>query len=231
MILIYKKGEKSDPANYRPISLCNTIYKLFTSCLARRLHRWANHEGLISLCQKGYGAGEGCHEHNFILQSVLDNTRRKKKKCAMAWLDISNAFSSVPHNHLYATLQEARMPQEIINLIKNIYSGSTASIRTSEGKTPPIPVQAGVKQGCPLSPLLFNLAIEPIIKTISQQNQGYQIKWSGSQRPSICGRPCRNLQRRGEATATTELNRANSRRHRTRIQTDQVRNTHTGLPR
>ena len=66
------------------------------------------------------------------------------------------------------------MPQEITNLIKNIYSGSTASIRTGEGKTPPIPVQAGVRQGCPLSPLLFNLAIEPI-KAVSQQNQGYPI--------------------------------------------------------
>ena len=68
VILIYKKGEEADPATYRPILLYNTMYKLFTSCLARRLHSWANHEGLISQCQKGYGAGEGCYEHNFILQ-------------------------------------------------------------------------------------------------------------------------------------------------------------------
>jgi hypothetical protein len=73
-ILIYKKGEKSDISNWCPISLSNTIAKLYSSVQANRLGRWAARNDRISAAQKGFMSVDGCCEHNFTLQATIGDT-------------------------------------------------------------------------------------------------------------------------------------------------------------
>ncbi|GFT93025.1 retrovirus-related Pol polyprotein from type-1 retrotransposable element R2 [Nephila pilipes] len=83
----------------------------------------------------------------------------------MAWLDLENAFGSVPHRFILEALGHAGVPSSTVSLISALYTGSTSTIRTSAGWTGPIPMRAGVRQGCPLSAILFNLSLEQVLRT------------------------------------------------------------------
>ncbi|XP_030406028.1 uncharacterized protein LOC115645479 [Gopherus evgoodei] len=174
-VLIYKKGERDDPSNWRPISLCSTMYKLYASCLAARITEWATTGGAISPAQKGFMPSEGCYEHNFLLQTVLQTTRRAHNQCAIAWLDLANAFGSIPHHHIFSTLREFGMPETFLRLIRELYKGCSTTIRSVEGETAEIPIRSGVKQGCPLSPIIFSLAMEPLLRAISDGADGFDL--------------------------------------------------------
>ena len=100
------------------------------------------------------------------MKSLVADSRRRKKKLYLAWLDIRNAFGSVPHNTIRSTLCHIGVPADIVTLIMNAYSGATSIINTPNGNTALIPLRAGVKQGCPLSPILFNLCIELILRMV-----------------------------------------------------------------
>ena len=122
--------------------------------------RWSIDAGILSPEQKCARPTEGCYEHTYILKSLVDQACRNKKKLCVAWLDIRNAFGSVPHSTILDTLRHSGVPEELIALIMNAYSGAMTTIKTPDGETHDISVRAGVKQGCPLSPILFNLCIE-----------------------------------------------------------------------
>lgn len=141
--------------------------KLYAGILGGRLSNWASSNNIISPMQKGFMEFEGCLEHNFVLQSIIDNARRHNKEVYAAWLDLSNAFGSVPHEYMKEALRQLGVPEDVLEIIADMYHGSVTRVRTGQGYTNDIELEAGVKQGCPLSPILFNLAIEPIIRAIT----------------------------------------------------------------
>ena len=159
-ILIHKKGDSSDVSNFRPIALMSCIYKLFMSILANRLVTFSINNNLLSDVQKSARPTEGCYEHTFILQSLVLDAKRLGKDLFISWLDLKNAFGSVPHDVIKTTLSHLGIPEGIIKLIENVYTNATTVVNTPSGSTSPIPILAGVKQGCPLSPILFNLCVE-----------------------------------------------------------------------
>ncbi|GFU25383.1 retrovirus-related Pol polyprotein from type-1 retrotransposable element R2, partial [Nephila pilipes] len=106
-ILLPKKGDPSALENWRPISLSNTVYKLFSKCLTRKLQDWCEMNNIISRCQKGFTPYDGVDEHNFIIGQHLENARRSHTNAFLVWLDISNAFGSISHEVLFSTLKNA----------------------------------------------------------------------------------------------------------------------------
>ncbi|KAG6940275.1 hypothetical protein G0U57_018780, partial [Chelydra serpentina] len=147
-VLVYKKGERDNPCNWRPISLCSTMYKLYAGCLASRITEWSVSGGAISSIQKGFMSCEGCYEHNFVLQTTIQMARRERRQCAVALLDLANAFGSMPHHHIFATLQQFGMPENFLRVSRELYEGCSTTIRSVEGETAEIPIRSGVKQGC-----------------------------------------------------------------------------------
>ena len=166
-ILIHKKGPADDPSNFRPIALMSCLYKLFMSLLSTRVSTIAIEANLMSPNQKSARPHEGCHEHTFTLQSIIADAKRNQKDCFIAWLDLRNAFGSIPHDAIYHTLAHMGFPMSFIHLIQNSYNGSTTTIRTADGETAAIPILSGVKQGCPISAILFNLTSELLIRAIA----------------------------------------------------------------
>lgn len=92
-----------------------------------------------------------------------------KKKLNIAWLDLRNAFGSIPHTVIKHTLLHIGVPEDMVQLCANIYTGATTQILTPQGLTDEIRIRFGVKQGCPMSPILFNLCIELIIRSIKSK--------------------------------------------------------------
>ncbi|GFY56889.1 retrovirus-related Pol polyprotein from type-2 retrotransposable element R2DM [Trichonephila inaurata madagascariensis] len=113
---------------------------------------------------------DGVLEHNFLLNQHIEEARRNH----LAWLDISNAFGSVPHEVILNALIAAGVDREFVALVTNIYRDSTTSV-CGEELTDPIAINRRVKQGCPLSGILFNLAINQVLATVLEGRQGKAI--------------------------------------------------------
>ena len=135
--------------------------------LAKRMTSFAINNELLSNEQKSARRNEGCYEHAFLLESLVNDARRQPRPLCLDWLDIRNAFGSIPHYALLSTLTHMGYPQELVDMIANVYTGATTEVLTPLGKTSPIHIQSGVKQGCPLSAILFNLGLELILRKCS----------------------------------------------------------------
>jgi hypothetical protein len=81
----------------------------------------------------------------------------------------------VPHETIFTSLQWAGLDEDAINVIRRLYATNATIIRSHQGFTPEIAIKAGVKQGCSLSPIIFNMAMEPMIRAITQLGHGYKL--------------------------------------------------------
>lgn len=142
--------------------------------MARRLATWTIDEKKISNSQKGFLPFEGCLQHSFLLQSVFEDSKSRKRNARVVWLDLKNAFGSVPHHTMWEMMECLDIPAYFKSVCKEIYSHCTQKIRCKEGFTNEIPVSRGIKQGCPLSPLLFNLVLEGILPEL-EKTGGYKL--------------------------------------------------------
>ena len=97
-------------------------------------------------------------EHIFLLQTMIEDCKRRKKDARIVWLDLKNAFGSVAHDALWTVMERLGVPEDFIGTCKELYEGSSLQLKGSR----PIPVRRGIKQGCPLSPILFNLMLEGV---------------------------------------------------------------------
>ena len=96
----------------------------------------------------------------------MEDARRSKRPLHLVWFDLWNAFGSVPHQLIWFSLQRVGVPNEMISIIMDIYEGSSFLVQTASGLTGEVPQERGVKQGCPFCPLLFNLALEGLLRGI-----------------------------------------------------------------
>eukprot|EP00102_Acyrthosiphon_pisum_P018506 XP_016655716.1 PREDICTED: uncharacterized protein LOC107882189 [Acyrthosiphon pisum] len=174
-VLIYKKGDRSDLNNWRPISLCRTIYKLYAGCIAGRLTDWIVSNSALSPCQKGFLPADGAFEHVHTLNRELEKARTGHSDKCVAWLDVSNAFGAIPHLALETAIENCGAGEGLLQIVRDLYNGATSSIIVAEGKTPDIPVQSGIRQGCPLSGILFIMAIDPIVSALQGQDADHRV--------------------------------------------------------
>ncbi|CAO4370878.1 unnamed protein product [Caenorhabditis nigoni] len=116
-ILLYKGENESKPDNLRPISLMPTIYKLYSSLRNRRIR---SVDGVMSKCQRGFQEHEGCNESIGILRSAIDIAKGMRKHLSVAWLDLTNAFGSVPHELIESTLVAFGFPDVVVSVIRDV---------------------------------------------------------------------------------------------------------------
>ena len=91
-------------------------------------------------------------------------------------LTSKNAFGSVPHETMWKMLESLSVPSHFVAICIEIFTGSSQRIRCKEGFTGDIPVKQGIKQGCPLSPLLFNLVLEGVLPELESDRGGYSFQ-------------------------------------------------------
>ncbi|XP_037515062.1 uncharacterized protein LOC119391454 [Rhipicephalus sanguineus] len=174
-VLIYKKGDSNIPSNWRPIALGCTASKLYAKCLAARLQTWALQHQVLSHCQKGFLPYDGVFELNYVFQHRLGAARGGGPDLCAALLDFTNAYGSVPHQALFDALRGAGAGDVFTDLITDLYAGNRTCLVAAEGTSQPVPILAGLRQGCPLSGLLFNLVIDPIVRDVQGEDDGHNI--------------------------------------------------------
>ena len=107
------------------------------------------------------------------MSSLFEDSKRRCRDLRVVWFDLRNAFGNVTHELLFDMMNRLNIPSEFINVRKDIYSSSKYRIKTSRGYSNHIPQEIGVKHGCPLSPLLFNLVIQGMLIGLDNANAGY----------------------------------------------------------
>ena len=159
-----EKGDLNSVSNWRPIAVCCTLYKIYTATIANRVTKWADDNQVLSPQQKGFRPTEGVFEHQFVLEEVITAAKMQSKSFAVTWLDIRNAFGSVETVSMLQILTFFKAPKYISGVIRNIYEGRQFLVQGGDGVQASIPVTKGVRQGCPLSGVLFNLVTEPLLR-------------------------------------------------------------------
>ena len=162
-----------DPGSYRAIALLNTDQKILTKILARRLNMVINK--IIHPDQTGFIPKRYSSYNLRRLFNIIYSKRNTSKDLAIISLDAEKAFDQVEWSYLFSVLESFQLGEKFITWVKLLY---TARIQTNQTLSTKFNLFRGCRQGCPLSPLLFALAIEPLAQRVRLHPEiyGYETK-------------------------------------------------------
>jgi hypothetical protein len=170
-ILIYKRESNKDPSNFRPIALQPVLAKIYSSVIRNRIYTFLMQNQFIDTnLQKGFWSGiSGTVEHTELLSYIINHARIKQRQVIVTLLDLKNAFGEIDHDIVMKTLEYHHIPNRIQKLLKSYYTNYLISVGTDTFVSDPIVVKKGVLQGDCLSPLLFNMVVNTLLKTIDTE--------------------------------------------------------------
>src|SRR5574337_767784 len=173
-IPIPKKGNAKECSNYRTIALISHTSKVMLKILQARLQRYVNCEHPD--VQTGFSKGRGTRDQIANICWIMEQAREFQKTIYFCFIDYAKAFDCVDHNKLWKNLKEMGIPDHLTCLLRNLYAGQEATVRTGHGTTDWFQIGKGVRQGCILSPCLSNLCAEYIMRNAGLEEAQAGIK-------------------------------------------------------
>ena len=159
---------------YRPISLLNVQYKIYTAILLHRLEKFLQAHKVMATGQHGFTRGKATIEHISTLISCYEDRKQHNKKLLAMYIDFAKAYDSVEHWLIEKTMKYYGVGNNFTEAVMALYKGAKAKLSTPFGDSEEFVVTRGVRQGdVLLSPILFNITINPLIKWIEKSGKGY----------------------------------------------------------
>ena len=193
-IPVPKKGNAKECLNYCTIALISHASKVMLKILQARLQQYVNRE--LPDVQAGFKKGRGTRDQIANIRRIIENARELRYVLYFCFTDYAKAFDCVDHNKLLKILKEMGIPDHLTCLLRNLYAGQEATVRTGHGTTDWSQIGKVVRQDCILSPCLFNFYAEYIMRNAGLEEAQAGIK--------IAGRNINNLRYADDTTLMAE---------------------------
>ena len=171
--MLYKSGNMKECNNYRTIALISHASKVLLIIILNRLRGKVEEE--LSDCQAGYRTNRGTVDMLFTLQLLIEKVRNSIDEAFIVFIDYSKAFDSVKHQHLFETMIKMGFPRHLVALIASLYTDQKATIRWNGEHSDCFGIEKGVRQGCILSPHLFSIYTEQLMREADIEDMGIRI--------------------------------------------------------
>ena len=173
--MLYKKGDPNDPDNYRGIALINSLAKILTYLVTKRVTKFIEINNLLPENQAGFREKRGCNDNIFVLNSIIQFQKLKKQKAYLIFVDFKKAFDSVNHQKLWIKLYNLGVTANLIKIVQNLYKIANVMVDVNGMLSKPVKVSKGVLQGDPFSALAFILFISDIETVLRKHVRGINV--------------------------------------------------------
>ena len=160
------KGEQTELDNHRPITLLSVMSKLFETLINTRLKQWVEEHQVLCDEQGGFRTSRGCPDQLFILQEVLSSRAERKRPTYVAFLDVRSAYDRVWRNGLWVRLHQSGVRGKVWRMLRAMYQRVRRAVLVDGQRTGEFDVEVGVSQGSVLSPLLYSVFIDGLIRSL-----------------------------------------------------------------
>lgn len=167
-VLVEKEGTKLDPTNWRPITIDSTVQRLMHRVLAARLSSAIT----LNEHQRGFRSIDGTMANALILDGYIRSRPAARKGFTLVSLDVRKAFDTVSHESIYRALCRHGVDPVKTRYVMHTLREAYTTITVGKAKTDTIKVSRGMKQGDPLSPLLFNSVIDELLDNLMTTDCG-----------------------------------------------------------
>lgn len=190
VILTPKKGgDKGLLSDHRPLTITSVLYRVFAQVLKAWMVAWAETGKHLSELQNGFRHDRRLEDNLFVLTQCIEIARSEGRELMSCFLDVSKAYDNVPHDTLLRSLQALEMPPTWVDVLHRLYTNNTVVATVNGAVSDEVPVQKGLKQGCPLSPLLYMLYTAPLERNLLQADLGFRLEYSTEGLKSQCFLP------------------------------------------
>ena len=165
-VTLPKKPKAQNCTEFRTISLMSHVTKLLLKVIQQRITDKIDNE--VSRLQSGFRPGTGTREGIFNLRTICERAIDVQKDVYICFIDYTKAFDRVKHSKMIECLSEIGVDDKELQIITKLYWEQTAVVRTDHGITTDFQIKKGVRQGCVLSPNLFNLYTEKIFREVEE---------------------------------------------------------------
>jgi len=171
--LLPKKGDTQLLRNWRPVSLLTTDYKIFSKVLASRLKLVVH--SLVHPDQTCCVPGRSIYDNLGAVRDIVDVCDLLHKSTGLIFIDQEHAFDSIDHSYLFAILKGFGFGRIFVSYIQLLYHNIYSLFKINNELIPPFTVTRGIRQGCPLSGLLYVLSIEPLLVKLREKLVGFSV--------------------------------------------------------
>ena len=167
IVPLYKgKGDKFVCSNFRGISLLSVVGKLYGRVLIRRVREGT--EGVIREEQGGFQKGKGCVDQIFAVRQICEKFVEKGREVFWAFMDLEKAYDRIDRDGMWHMLSLYGVGGKLLKGVKSFYVDSRACVRVGSGVSDWFPVKVGLRQGCVMSPWLFNVYMDGVVREVSR---------------------------------------------------------------